>query len=428
MPAPTEDLPTRLRGLDAASHDYATQFVEILLAGARERATSDVHLQPTSQGLAIRWRIDGVLHPLGEFPRGQAADVVTRLKVLAGLLTYKTDVPQEGRIAAAGDCEMRVSTFPTLYGERAVVRLFVAERQFLSVADLRLPSEIELQLSRLLDETSGAILITGPAGSGKTTTAYACLRHIAAHWHGQRSIVSLEDPIEMALQGVAQSQVNAAAGFDLPTGLRSLMRQDPEVILVGEIRDAETAATAFQASLTGHLVMSTFHAGSAASGLARVIDLGIEPYLVRSGIRAVLHQRLVRRLCECARSASEGTAGATAGLSSNSGGGVSSLLISDPFLGLPIRSARIAAGCPACSQTGYRGRLVLAELLPPLEGELGRAVLARSDVRELHRHAVAGGMTTIFQRACQVAESGQTDPAEIRRVVGFNTGSAGSVE
>jgi len=408
MPAPA-DLPTRLRGLDAAGYDYATQFVELLLAGARERDTSDVHLQPTPQGLAIRWRIDGVLQSLGEFPRGQAADVVTRLKVLAQLLTYKTDIPQEGRIPAAGDCEMRVSTFPTLYGERAVVRLFAAERQFLHVEDLGLPEEIHASFVGLLDETSGAILITGPAGSGKTTTAYACLRHIARQSQARRSIVSLEDPIEMALDGVAQSQVNPAAGFDLPTGLRSLMRQDPEVILVGEIRDSETAATAFQASLTGHLVLTTFHAGSAASGLARLIDLGIEPYLVRSGVRALLHQRLVRRLCACASDATAGTAGQAS----------SGTPAWDPFLGLPIKAARIATGCPNCSQTGYRGRLVLAELLPPLEGDLGRAVLARTDALGLHRLATAAGMIALFQRACQAAEAGQTDPAEIRRVLGF---------
>ncbi len=403
MTAPlAQDLPTRLRGLDAAGHDYATQFVELLLAAARERGTSDVHLQPTPQGLAIRWRIDGVLAALGEFPRGQAADVVTRLKVLAQLLTYKTDVPQEGRIPAAGDCEMRVSTFPTLHGERAVVRIFSAERQFLYLEDLALPAEIYDSLVSLLAETSGAILITGPAGSGKTTTAYACLRSIARQSQDRRSIVSLEDPIEMALDGVAQSQVNPAAGFDLPTGLRSLMRQDPEVILVGEIRDAETAATAFQASLTGHLVVSTFHAGGAASGVARLIDLGIEPYLVRSGLRAMLHQRLVRRLCDCA-------AGATAGLPSSA----------DFFLGLPIKTARTAVGCPSCSHTGYRGRVVLAEQLPPLAGDLGRAILSRSDAHELHRLAIAADMTTIFERACEAAEAGKTDPAEIRRVLGF---------
>ena len=403
MTASPADVTAQLRALDPAGQDYATEFAERLLAAARQQGASDVHLTPTPQGLALRWRIDGVLQPLGEFPRGQSADVVTRLKVLARLLTYRNDVPQEGRIPATDDCEMRVSTFPTLHGERAVVRLFAGSSQYLFVADLGLPGQIESELVRLLAETSGAIVISGPAGSGKTTTAYACLREIARTSQGRRSLVSLEDPVEMALEGVAQSQVNAAAGFDLPTGLRSLMRQDPEVILVGEIRDAETAFTAFQASLTGHLVLSTFHAGSAASGLARLIDMGIEPYLVRSGLRALIQQRLVRRLCACSQ-------GGTAGLSGSA----------DGRLGLPTTQYRIAAGCANCSHTGYRGRLVLAEMLPPLVGDLGRAVLERRDAVEMHRLATLAGMTTVFQRACAAIEAGQTDPAEIRRVVGFS--------
>jgi type II secretory ATPase GspE/PulE/Tfp pilus assembly ATPase PilB-like protein len=404
------DVAAELRALDPAGYDYATQFVTALLTAARQHGASDVHLQPTPQGLAVRWRIDGVLQPVGEFPRGQSADVVTRLKVLGHLLTYRNDVPQEGRIPSTDDCEMRVSTFPTLHGERAAIRLFAGQSRFPFVADLGLPEEIQRELSRLLGETSGAIVLSGPAGSGKTTTAYACLREIARASQGRRALVSLEDPIEMAIDGVAQSQVNPAAGFDLPTGLRSLMRQDPEVILVGEIRDAETAFTAFQASLTGHLVLSTLHAGSAASGVARLIDMGIEPYLIRSGLRAMLHQRLLRRLCECATA---GPAGATAGLPSSA----------DQRLGLPIVQHRVAAGCSHCWNTGYRGRLVLAELLPPLRGELGQAVLERRDAVELDRLATSAGMTTIFQRACAAAQSGQTDPSEVRRILGFMAAS-----
>lgn len=409
MTAPQpHDLAAQLRTLDAASYDYATEFVERMLAAARAQRASDVHLQPTPGGLVLRWRIDGVLQDLGEFPRGQAADIVARLKVLAQLLTYKSDIPQEGRIATSGsadDCEMRLSTFPTLYGERAVVRFFAAEGQFLHLEDLGLSSEIEEMLGRVLEETSGALLITGPAGSGKTTTAYACLRNIARSSRGGRSLVSLEDPIETALDGVAQSQVNSAAGFDMPTGLRSLMRQDPEVILVGEIRDAETAVTTFQAALTGHLVLTTFHAGSAAAALARLIDIGIEPYLVRSGVRALLNQRLVRQLCQCAQDAPlEPSANA------------------DPRLGLPVERARIAVGCPQCLHTGYRGRLVLAEILPPLTDELAQAVLARRDAVEIHRLALAAGMRTIYDQAIAAARDGRTDPAEIRRVLGFGEG------
>src|SRR5262245_430910 len=244
------DLTASLNQLDAGSASYATQFAELLLAAAREAGASDVHLQPTPQGLRVQWRIDGVLLPVGEFPRGKAADVVSRLKVMAELLTYRTDVPQEGRIRREGergregegesDVEMRVSTFPTLHGERAVVRLFAGESRYLQVPDLGLPEKIEATLSQLLNETSGALLLTGPAGSGKTTTAYACLRDIVRSSARRRSVVTLEDPIEVAIVNVSQSQVQPAAGFTLATGLRSLMRQDPEVILVGEIRDTET--------------------------------------------------------------------------------------------------------------------------------------------------------------------------------------------
>lgn len=391
----TNDLSQQLASLDASSPLYATQFVERLLAAAADSGASDVHLHPLPNGLEVRWRMDGVLQRVGEFPRGAAADVVSRLKVLAELLTYRTDVPQEGRIrpssAAAAAVpgavnnsavEMRVSTFPTLFGERAVVRLFAGEARFEHLAELGLPAEIEIALRQLLAETSGVVLVTGPAGSGKTTTAYACLREIARASEGRRNLVTLEDPIEMALPGVSQSQVHPAAGFDLPTGLRSLMRQDPEVILVGEIRDGVTAETAFQAALTGHLVLTTFHAGSAAGALSRLIDMGIEPYLVKSGVRAIVQQRLVRRLCECA-------------------------------------GRSVAGGCDQCRHTGYRGRLVLAELLPPLSGELGRALLERRDSVELARLAEAAGMTTIAARAKLAVDAGQTDLAEVRRVLGF---------
>ena len=249
--------------LNAVDPGYATQFVDELLAAATELGTSDVHVQPTGDGLDVRWRLDGVLQTVGVFPRGEAADIVARLKVLAELLTYRTDVPQEGRIRRpASSVEMRVSTFPTLHGERAVVRLFAGGGGFSYLEDLGLPTEIHASLRELLAETSGALLITGPAGSGKTTTAYAALREVVRTAGCQKSIVSLEDPIEVAVDGVAQSQVQVSAGFDFLTGLRSLMRQDPEVIFVGEIRDRITAETAFQASLTGHLVQTTFHAAA----------------------------------------------------------------------------------------------------------------------------------------------------------------------
>jgi general secretion pathway protein E len=430
------EIASALGQLDAASPLYATQLVDALLPAACQAGASDIHLHPTPQGLSIRWRIDGVLEPVGEFSRGNAADVVTRLKVLAELLTYRADVPQEGRIRApspSSTVEMRVSTFPTLHGERAVVRLFAAENRFLFLSDLELPPEVEAALSGLLTETSGSILLTGPAGSGKTTTAYACLREVVRASGSRRSVVTLEDPIEIALPGVSQSQVQPAAGFTLATGLRSLMRQDPEVILVGEIRDAETVETVFQAALTGHLVVSTFHTGSAPEAISRLLDMGIEPYLVTSGIRAVVHQRLVRRLCACATPLPVGECGERSSrgagvLDSNGGPNALTPAFSQREretspaapLGLPVKNARPAAGCERCRHTGYRGRLALAELLPPLSGDLAQAVLHRQGTAELRRLATLAGMKSIFEQAYGAVNAGQTDPAEVCRVLGFS--------
>lgn len=384
--------------LDANSPEYATKFVDRLLEAASRIRASDVHLQPTADGLDVRWRLDGVLQPVGVFPRGEAADVVSRMKVLAELLTYRTDVPQEGRIRdRRGNVEIRVSTFPTLHGERAVVRLFAAQGEYLHLQDLGLPEDISARLTELLAETSGAILITGPAGSGKTTTAYACLRALVRASAGGKSIVSLEDPIESAVDGVSQSRVNPTAGFDLAAGLRSLMRQDPEAIMVGEIRDRETAEAAFQASLTGHLLVTTFHAGSAAGAISRLSDMGIEPYLLRSGILGILSQRLVRQLCSCRESIAD-----EAGK-----------------LNLAVANAWQAVGCEACLGSGYHGRVVLAELLQSSPSELGRAILSRSDAPQLEQLAIEAGMTSIWQRAQAAVDRGQTSPSEIRRVLGF---------
>lgn len=390
----------RLATLDPKNPRYVVDVVDHILAGARHAGASDVHLQPMPSGLEMRWRIDGVLQSVDVFPPAIAPNVIARLKVMSELLTYRSDVPQEGRIRSAQGWEqgeIRVSTFPTLHGEKAVVRLFAASRQFQRLGDLGLPGEVTETLSRLLQETSGAILLCGPAGSGKTTTIYACLRELVAASGGTRSLVTLEDPIEAALDGVSQSQVNLPAGFDLPTGLRSLMRQDPEVIVVGEIRDTVTAETAFQASLTGHLVLSTFHAGGAAGALGRLADMGIEPYLLRSGILAIVCQRLVRTLCDCATWSDA----------------------PDARLGLDAPRVRVPVGCDACSWTGYKGRMVLAELLVPDHPEIARAVLARADVPTLEAAAVSSGMRDRWSRAAEAVASGLTSPAEVRRVLGF---------
>ena len=250
----------------------------------------------------------------------------------------------------------------------------------------------------MLAETSGAIVISGPAGSGKTTTAYACLREIAQNSLAQRSLMSIEDPIEVVVPGVAQSQVNPQAGLDLATGLRFLMRQDPEVILVGEIRDRLTAEAALQASLTGHLLLTTFHAGSAAETAGRLLEMGIEPYILQSGLLAVINQRLLRRLCQCARPSADPAA----------------------KLGLPVEKVLMPVGCEACHGTGYTKRLLVSEMFVIMRRDFGGAVLTRSNSAELEHLAKQAGMTTRWQRACEAVDDGLTTPAEVRRVLGFS--------
>ncbi len=265
---------------------YAPDVVELALTEAQAAGASDIHFQPGADGVEVRWRIDGVLQPVANLPSKTAPNIVGRLKVLAELLTYRTDIPQEGRIRGLpGAVEMRVSTFPTLFGEKAVVRMFAGPGRFLRLVDLSLPATVRDELDHLLGETSGAIVLSGPAGSGKTTTIYACLRELAARSRGERSLATLEDPIEAVVTGVAQAQVNPAAGLTLELGLKSLLRQDPEVIAIGEIRDKTTAEIALQAALSGHLILTTFHAGSACEVIGRFLDMGIEPYVVRSGLR-----------------------------------------------------------------------------------------------------------------------------------------------
>jgi type II secretory ATPase GspE/PulE/Tfp pilus assembly ATPase PilB-like protein len=389
----------QIAGLNPGDAEYAARSVDAVLAAARNAGASDVHFQPTANGLELKYRIDGVLMTVAAFPAAVSVNIIARLKVLAGLLTYHTDRPQEGRIRLPqDDVEMRVCTFPTLHGERTVVRLFGGMQRYQHLDTLGLPDDVLNTLRGQLSETSGAILVSGPAGSGKTTTLYACLREITRHGGGARSLVSIEDPIEVAVEGVAQSQVNGPAGLDLASGLRFLMRQDPEVIMVGEIRDRATADAALQASLTGHLLLSTFHAGSAAETVGRLLDMGIEPYVLRSGLLAIVNQRLLRRLCSCATPTDD----------------------ADDRLGLAVERVMAPRGCERCGGTGYFGRFLLAEILTFSRTELAHAILARSETAAIERLAIEAGMTSRWQRAIQAVEAGLTSPAEVRRVLGFS--------
>lgn len=383
----THGLSDQLAAALRSGQDGVVRAVDLALSVADRLGASDVHFQPTPTGLDVRFRVDGVLQPAATLPREVAPNVVARLKVMAELLTYRTDVPQEGSIRATSDgprTDRRVSTFPTVHGENAVVRVFNPAAGLLDLDRLGLPADVLAGLAALVRERSGAVLLTGPSGSGKTTTIYACLRRIAADDPG-RHVVTIEDPVERVLDGVSQSQARPGTEFDFARGLRSLLRQDPEVIMVGEVRDRDTAAVAVEAALTGHLIFSTLHAGSACGVVGRLLEMGVEPYLLTAGVRGILNQRLLRRLCDdCKR---------------EDGG------------------ARRAVGCDRCGGTGYRGRFVVAELLLP-DAEFRQAVLRRSDEDALSAVARQSGWRTIRDRADEAVADGRTTAAEADRVLG----------
>jgi type II secretory ATPase GspE/PulE/Tfp pilus assembly ATPase PilB-like protein len=382
------DLQTQVDALHAGGPDRVAKLVDLVLAEAVRRSASDVHFEPTHRAVEVRYRLDGVLHTTASLNRQLAPNIVARLKVLADLLTYRLDIPQEGRLREAittYGVDMRVSTFPTVHGEKVAVRIFDAGARALDLEQLGFPADLMHALVGMLKERTGAILLTGPSGSGKTTTIYACLRHLVRAEAGRRHIVTIEDPVEQVIEGVSQSQARPGTEFDFARGLRSLLRQDPEVIMIGEVRDSDTAAIAVEAALTGHLVFSTLHAGSACGVIGRLLDMGIEPYLLTSSLRGILNQRLVRRLCPgCRRN---------------------------------VESAWETAGCERCTGTGFQGRLLLAELLT-VEEPLRQAILAKSDTSALEAAASRSSGSTIWSAATDAVTKGMTTLEEIERVLG----------
>ncbi len=386
MSAPHQEFQSRLDAIDADDAHRVVYIVDLVLDEVVQRGASDVHFEPTATALELRCRVDGVMRLAGVLPRELGPNLVARLKVMAELLTYRTDVPQEGGIrsrASASSPDMRVSTFPTVHGEKAVVRVFQTSSPTMELEQLGLPDDILTTLSALLQERGGAVYLTGPSGSGKTTTIYACLRRLVRDGLG-RHVVTIEDPVEQLVEGATQSQVRPGTEFDFARGLRSILRQDPDVIMVGEIRDPETAAVATEAALTGHLVFSTLHAGSAAGVIGRLIEMGVEPYLLTSGLKGILNQRLLRRLCGFCQNKDDMSRG---------------------------------PGCERCHGSGYRGRFLVAELLMP-DAALRRAILAKADTDELEQTATTSGLNTIRAAALVAVAAGHTTAEEVDRVLG----------
>jgi len=392
----------RLRELADQQTDGICGLVDEILAEGIRRQASDIHMEPSETGLLLRYRLDGVLHPPLIVPTDLSQNVVARVKVLADLLTYRTDTPQEGRIdrdKVDAPSDLRVSTFPTVRGEKAVIRLFDPKTQNVQLNDLGYPDAVLEELERQLQMPKGVILLTGPAGSGKTTTIYAALQSILDASASAKNVVTVEDPVERMMNGVTQTQVHPATGLTFARCLRSLMRQDPEVIVIGEIRDRETAEIAVEAGLTGHLVISTIHSGTASGVFTRLLEMDIEPHLLTSALSLVVAQRLVRKLCtECRQPIQQ----------------------DHDLLGLPtdlLGAARAPHGCAHCFDTGYDGRTVLAEALTTTEA-LRKAVLQRASTERLESVAVDQGMVPLGRRAMAAVRNGVTSPAEVRRVLG----------
>lgn len=365
-----------------------------LVEQAVAAGASDLHLEPMHDAVRVRIRVDGLLRELVRLPLAAHSTLVTQLKVAANMDIAEKRVPQDGRIALELDgrsVDLRLSTLPTTLGEKIAIRL-LAQQELLQLEELGFTQENLVCYRRLFTQPNGLILLTGPTGSGKTSTLYATLAELDA---ATRNIITLEDPVEYSLPGINQVAVNRRSGMTFAKGLRAIVRQDPDVIMLGEIRDEETAGIAVQAALTGHLVLSTLHTNSAAGAVYRLLDMGIAPYLLAVALRGVVAQRLVRRLCPACRRQRTATAAERS------------------FLGAAIVWEQ--QGCEHCQATGYRGRVAVQEVLP-LTTSLQQLVLQRAPVEELEQAARAEGLRSLAEDAAVKALDGLTTVQELWRV------------
>jgi general secretion pathway protein E len=387
---------------DLASDAPAIRLVQRLITMAVDRRASDIHIEPTETLLKVRFRLDGVLQDIETLPLGYASPVVSRVKVMAHLNIAERRLPQDGRLTITVNgkgIDFRVATSPTLHGESLVLRIL--DRQEVELDFLRLGFDTELlgTMRSALLKPYGIILSTGPTGSGKTTTLYTALKELN---RPERKILTVEDPIEYMLAGVNQTQVKPQIGYTFAAALRAFLRQDPDVLMVGEIRDRETAEVAIQAALTGHLLLSTLHTNTAAAAVTRLLDMGIDDFLLTSTLNLVIGQRLVRRLCAQCREAFRPSAE-----------------VVDTFLPKDANSADYCLfrpiGCSHCSGTGYAGRTGLLELLE-LSEPVRRAILARADAATIEKAATDLGMRTMLGHGLELARRGDTTVEEILRV------------
>ncbi|MEE9297925.1 MAG: ATPase, T2SS/T4P/T4SS family [Acidimicrobiia bacterium] len=378
------------------------KLVNTLVTRAVNERASDLHIEPGERDLRVRFRIDGVLHEIMTTPRSVSGAVVSRLKIMADLDIAERRVPQDGRVSlrvAGRQIDLRVATLPSIYGEKVVIRILDKDDAILELPDLGfLPDALD-RFETSYRKPYGAILVTGPTGSGKTTTLYSALNILN---EPSKNIITVEDPVEYRLPGVTQVQVNRKAGLQFARVLRAILRSDPDIVLVGEVRDVETAKTAVEAALTGHLVLTTLHTNDAASSINRLIDMGVEPYLVSSALDSILAQRLARRICERCRTPKEASEDIVRQMGY------------DPADG-PI-TIYDAVGCKVCSDTGYRGRFSINEVLLVTE-EIQRLAVERRPSDEIKAVAIEQGMRTLRQDGLEKVKLGLTTLEEVLRVV-----------
>ncbi|MFZ5447265.1 MAG: type II secretion system ATPase GspE [Thermodesulfobacteriota bacterium] len=390
---------------DMAREAPIIQLVNLLLLRAIQIGASDIHLEPFEEDFRVRYRKDGILFETESPPKGLQAAVLSRLKIMARLDIAERRLPQDGRFrlkVQGRDIDFRVSTIPTLLGESMVIRILDREKVILDLQRLGFPPRELKDFDDLIHKPNGMILVTGPTGSGKTTTLYAALERINSP---EKKIITVEDPVEYRLAGVTQMQVKPSIGLTFARSLRHIVRQDPEIILVGEIRDQETAEIAVHAALTGHLVFSTLHTNDAAGALTRLLEMGIEDFLLASAILGILAQRLVRLICpECRESLPPEAIGKE--LRTANHGSIPAKVPDQIFSG---------RGCPACAHTGYKGRTGIYELLL-VDDALRQAILKRADASALRQLAKQQGMQTLAEDGWSKVTRGLTTIQEVLRV------------
>ncbi|MGY3128349.1 type IV pilus assembly protein PilB [Agrococcus sp. UYP33] len=387
---------------DAADEDAPiVRFVNLLVSQAVQDRASDIHIEPGERSVRVRFRVDGVLHEMTGAPKGMQQGIISRLKIMSDIDIAERRRPQDGRMSVMHDgrkIDLRVATLPTVWGEKIVMRILDSGGTKLDLADLGLLQHNFERYEASYRKPYGMILVTGPTGSGKSTTLYTTLHAVS---RAEVNVITVEDPVEYRMPGVNQVQVHPKAGLTFAAALRSILRSDPDVVLIGEIRDHETAQIAIEASLTGHLVLSTLHTNDAPSAITRLTEMGIEPFLVGSALDCVVAQRLARRLCDrCKQPDTRETHHFQAlGFDTSTAGGV-----------------HRAVGCTHCSGTGYRGRIAIHEVMTVTE-EIERMTVARESTSEIARVAASQGMRTLRQDAWLKACAGLTSVDEIVRVI-----------